>query len=277
MYGEVITAETLTPQLVRLVLGGEGLDAFQPSEPSDSYVNCFFLPDAADYGVPFDADAVRKLPREQRPFPRRMTVRAWNAERRELTIDIAVHGEVGYAGRWALQARTGDRLQFRGPGGGYSPDPDADSYLFVGDESALPAIAACAEAVPAGKPVTIVAEVEDSAGEIPMSSPGELEMRWVHRAGRTDLETLLAEAVATLPRPSGVVSAFIHGEAAATREVRRVLLSRGIVDLDRLSCSPYWARGYGDEQWRAIKGDWVREINAETYEAAVATSQSKPE
>lgn len=268
MYGEVISAELLTPQLVRVVLGGEGLDGFEPSAPSDSYVNCFFLPDGASYGVPFDGDAVRKLPREQRPFPRRMTVRAWDAERRELTIDIAAHGDVGYAGRWALQARPGDRLQFRGPGGGYSPHPDADSYLFVGDESALPAIAASAEVVPAGKPVTIVAEVEDGAGEFKLSSPGQLEVQWVHRAGRDDLETLLADAVAALPRPAGVVSAFVHGEAAATRQVRRVLLSQGIVDLDRLSCSAYWARGYDDEQWRAVKGDWVREMNAETFEAA---------
>lgn len=265
MFGEVVTTERLTPQLIRVVLGGEGLDGFEPIEQTDAYMNCFFLPDDAPYGVPFDG-VPPDLPREQRPFPRRMTVRTWDADRRELTIDIAVHGDTGYAGHWAANARPGDRLQFRGPAGGYSPPPDADAYLFVGDESALPAIAVCAEAVPRGKPVTIVAEVEDDDGEIALSSPGRLDARWVHRAGRTDLDNLLADAVDALPPMAGVVSAFVHGEAAATRAVRRVLLGRRIVEPDRLSSSPYWARGYDDEQWRAVKGDWVRAMNAEVFE-----------
>lgn len=265
MHGEVVSTERLTPQLVRVVLGGDGLDQFADPVTADAYVNCFFLPQQAEYDAPFDEAAVRDLPREQRPFPRRITVRAWDPERRELTLDIAEHGESGYAGRWVRHAAPGDRLQLRGPADGYVPDPAADSYLFVGDESALPAIAACAEFAPAGKPVTVVAEVEDAAGEIELSSPGDLTVHWVHRSDADDLlEDLLPDAVAALPRPDGVVSAFVHGEAVATRGVRRVLLREGIVDLDHLSCSPYWRRGYDDEQWRAIKGDWVREVNAET-------------
>lgn len=264
MYGEVVVTERLTPQLVRVVIGGPGLDDFVLGEDADQYVNCFFLPDAAPYAVPFDDEAVRELPREQRPYPRRITVRAWDAERRELTLDIASHGDLGYAGRWASHARAGDRLQLRGPAGGYRPHADADSYLFVGDESALPAIAACAEAVPAGRPVVVVVEVDDAAGEVELSSPGALEVRWVHRAGRHDgLDDLLAEAVAALPRPTGVVSAFVHGEAAEIRAVRRVLLREGIVAEERMSCSPYWRRGMDDEAWRAVKAAWVRETAAD--------------
>lgn len=270
MYGEVVATKRLTPQLMRVVLGGEGLNGFTMPEGSDAYVNCSFLPAAAPYSVPFDDALVRDLPREQRPYPRRITVRAWDAVRRELTLDIATHGDVGYAGRWVLNAQPGDRLQFRGPADGYRPPSWADSYLFVGDESALPAIAVCAESVPAGRPVTVVAEVEDAAGEIALTSPGKLNVHWVHRAGRADLDTLLANAVAALPRPAGLVSAFVHGEAVATRAVRRVLLSESIVDLEQLSCSPYWRRGHDDEQWRAVKGDWVREMNAETFAPAPA-------
>lgn len=270
MFGEVISTEPLSPHLVRVVLGGPGLEAFEPGDDADQYVNCFFLPDGAPYGVPFDADAVRDLPREQRPFPRRITVRRWDAERRELTLDIAVHGDVGHAGRWANRAVPGDRLQLRGPAGGYRPHGEADTYLLVGDESALPAIAACAEAVPAGRPVVVVVEVEDAGDEIPLHSPGLLDVRWVHRAGHAgDPDRLLADAVAALPRPTGVVSAFVHGEAAATRAVRRVLLGERIVEERLLSCSPYWRRGYDDEAWRAVKGAWVREVAAETFDVRV--------
>ncbi|QDQ98760.1 siderophore-interacting protein [Tomitella fengzijianii] len=264
MYGEVISTETLTPHLMRVVLGGDGLAGFAAPDHADAYVNCFFLPAGAPYGVPFEDAEVRELPREQRPFPRRITVRTWDDARRELTLDIAVHGEEGYAGRWAVAARPGDRLQMRGPAGGYRPHADADAYLFVGDESALPAIAACTEAVPAGRPVRVVAEVHDAGEEIGLDCPGELQVTWVHRAGAADPDRLLADAVAALPRAEGVVSAFVHGEAAATRAVRRVLLAGRLVDPDLLSCSPYWRTGHDDEQWRAVKGAWVRAVAAET-------------
>jgi NADPH-dependent ferric siderophore reductase len=270
MYGEVVSTARLTPHMVRVVLGGKGLDAFEPTVHTDEYVNCFFVPDGAPYAVPFDDEATRDLPRELRPFPRRITVRDWDEDRREVTLDIVAHGDVGYAGRWAARAQPGDRLQLRGPAGAYSPHPDADAYLFVGDESALPAIAASAAAVPPGRPVVIVAEVDDASGEIEIESPGTLQVHWVHRARHADGLENLADTTAALPLPDGVVSAFVHGEAVATRAVRRVLLSRRMVDPDHLSCSPYWCRGYDDEQWRTIKGAWVRQVDAETFDTPPA-------
>ena len=267
MYGEVVSTRQLGSHLVRVVLGGPGLDGFTTTGNADEYVNCYFLPPDAPYAPPFEDEAVRDLPRPQRPRPRRITARSWDDARRELSLDIAAHGDVGHAGRWATRARPGDRLQLRGPAGGYHPHPDAASYLLVGDESALPAIAACAEAVPAGRPVTAVVEVEDAAGQVALHSPGVLDVRWVHRAGRVDTQELLADAVRGLTPPAGPVSAFVHGEAGATRAVRRVLLGRGIVDEAMLSCSPYWRRGLDDEQWRAVKADWVRALAAEDVTA----------
>ncbi|MGJ6980598.1 siderophore-interacting protein [Aestuariimicrobium soli] len=263
MYAEVISSHQLTPDLWRVVLGGPGLDEFSPSEFADSYVNCFFVPEGAPYTVPFDTDETRDLPREQRPFPRRYTVRAWDPDTRQLTLDFVAHGEVGFAGRWARGARPGDLLQLRGPGGEYNPHADADAYLFVGDESALPAIAVACERVPAGRPVTVVVEVENAAGQIELASPGALTVVWVHREGADDPDSLLATAVAALPAPTGRVSAFVHGEAMETRLVRREVLANGRVDPDWLSCSPYWRRGLDDEQWRSIKKDFVRETQAE--------------
>ena len=265
-YGDVVRTERLTPQLVRVVLGGEGLDGFAVPAGADSYVNASFLPHGAPYGVPFEDDAVRGLPREQRPYPRRFTVRHWDDVARELTLDFVVHGDVGHAGRWALHAQPGDRLQLRGPAGDFVPHADADSYLLVGDESALPAIAGSAEAVPAGKPVVAVVEVQDAAGEITLTSPGDLTIVWVHRADATGpVEELLPAAVAALSAEAlpGRVSAFVHGEAVTTRAVRRHLLEHQLVARADLSCSPYWRRGHDDEQWRSVKAAWTREVETD--------------
>ncbi|MDO9457315.1 siderophore-interacting protein [Nocardioides sp.] len=264
MYGEVVSTQVLTPQLIRVVLGGTGLDGIAAPGGTDSYVNAFFVPEGAPYDVPFEDDAVRDLPREQRPYPRRYTVRSWDEAQQQLTLDFVVHGDVGRAGRWAQHAQPGDRLQFRGPAGGWVPEPEADSYLLVGDESALPAIAGSAELVPAGRPVVAVVEVEDAAGEVPITSPGDLTVVWVHRAGAGGpVEDLLPAAVAALAPLPGTVSAFVHGEAVATRAVRRHLLEQGVVDRGHLSCSPYWRRGHDDEEWRAVKGAWTREVEAD--------------
>lgn len=263
MFGTVVRTERLTPHMVRVVLGGEGLDGFAEPAGADAYVNCFFLPAGAAYSPPFDADEVRGLPRDQRPYPRRMTVRRWDAARGELELDIAVHGEVGYAGQWALAAEAGDRLQVRGPAGDFTPPATVDGHLLVGDESAWPAIAACAEAVPAGAPVWAVVEVDTAADELPLASPGDLSVTWLHRDGVADPTSLMVEAVRALDLPAGRLSAFVHGEADSIREVRRHLLTNRLVDPADLSCSPYWRRGHDDEQWRSVKGEWVKRMNAD--------------
>lgn len=260
-YGTVECVEQLTPHMVRVVLGGDGLVNFEAGDWTDSYVNAQFVPAGAAYAVPFDDDEVRGLPREQRPVARRYTVREWDARQRLLSLDFVVHGDDGVAGRWAQAARPGDRLQLRGPSGSYTPDPAADWHLLVGDESALPAIAAALQQVPAGVPVRVVLEVHGPADEITLPCPGELRVTWVHRdahPGPDDL--LLVRAVRRLDRPAGRVHAFVHGEAGATRALRTLLLGEWQIPREDLSCSPYWRRRYTDEGWREIKSAWLAQV-----------------
>ena len=156
MYGEVIRTETLTPSLVRVVLGGDGLADYEHVAFTDAYVNVALPPAGASYAAPFDPAEVRdRLAPEEWPLRRRYTVAGWDAAARELTLDFVVHGDAGAAGPWARDAAPGDRLVLTGPSGGYSPDPTADWHLMVGDESALPAIAASAAAVPAAVPLVV--------------------------------------------------------------------------------------------------------------------------
>ena len=67
MHGEVIETAQLTPSLVRVVLGGEGMAEFTPAPYTDQYVNALFVPDGAPYETPFDLDAARAGPAELRP------------------------------------------------------------------------------------------------------------------------------------------------------------------------------------------------------------------
>src|ERR1700735_2926581 len=191
----VIEASWLTPSMVRVVVGGDDLEGFGVGAVPDHYVKCRF------------ADKMRSY-----------TVRAWDPERRLLTLDFVVHGDRGIAGRWAAQAQPGDTLQITGPGGAYAPDPEADWHLMVGDDAVLPAIAVSLSRVPAGVPVFAVIEVDGPEHRQPLSSPGNLDAVWVHRradAGRDP--SVLLEAVRALSLPAGTGQAFVHGEATTVR------------------------------------------------------------
>lgn len=261
MHGTVEQVERLTPSMVRVVLGGEGLAGYEPTPWTDAYVNLLFLPPDAPYGVPFDVDEARALDRGSWPVPRRFSVRTWDEATRRLTIDFVVHGDEGTAGRWALHAQPGDLLQLAGPSGGYRPEPDAAWHLVVGDESALPAIAASLEAVPGGARAVAVLLVDGPADELALTCPGELEVVWLHRSALTGpAEEALVRAVAAIGLPFEGVRAFVHGEAVETRAVRRHLLGERGVPREALSVSPYWRRTLTDEKWREIKRDWLAEV-----------------
>lgn len=262
MYAEVQRVETLSPDLVRVVLAGGTLDQFEGSDATDAYVNARFLPPESPVQVPFGPDDLDGVADEHRPRPRRFTVRSWDPVDRVLAIDFVVHGDVGYAGRWARNAKPGDRLQFEGPGGSYSPSPDVDWHLLVGDESALGAIGASLDRLGPGERAVVFAVVDTRGAEIDLSSAGDVVVHWLYRdeaeaLGLDDPESWVADGLARVDLPAGTFDVFVHGEAGEVRAVRRHLeVDRG-VDLSSASISPYWRRKHTDEEWRKVKREWM--------------------
>ncbi|MBT2399046.1 siderophore-interacting protein [Streptomyces sp. ISL-100] len=265
---QVVRTERITPHMVRVVLGGEGLAGFAADEFTDHYIKVLFPAAGAVYPEPFDMARIREeFPAEQWPVTRTYTVRAWNAVQRELTVDFVVHGDEGLAGPWAARARSGETVRFLGPGGGYAPDPAADWHLLVGDESALPAIAASLERMPDGAVVHAFVEVAGPEEEQKISTPDGVDVTWLHRGESPVGDTLIA-AVRGLDFPAGDVHAFVHGEAGFVKDLRRHLrMGRGIAR-ERLSISGYWRLGQDDDAWRAIKREWNEQVEREQEPAA---------
>ena len=258
MYGVVEEVVRLTPSMVRVVLGGEGLDEFEPAPFTDQYVNALFVPEGAPYPVPFDVEAARSS--GHRPVGRRYTIRRWDPATRQVTIDFVVHGDIGFAGRWANHAAVGDRLQMVGPTGGYSPSTTADWHLMVGDESALPAICASLEQVRPGIPTLVVVVVDGPDHELELDCPGDLKLQWIHRRSDPGNHGLLLAAVEATDLPAGTVDVFVHGEAGEVRAVRRHLLADRGIPKEGASISPYWRRDFTDEAWREVKAAFVAEM-----------------
>ncbi|KOG45594.1 MULTISPECIES: siderophore-interacting protein [Streptomyces] len=266
----VVRTERLSPHMVRIVLGGEGLREFGVGEYTDHYVKLLFAPAGITYPAPWDLEQIRAdFPRAQWPRQRAYTVRSWDPAHLELTLDFVVHGDEGLAGPWAARVKPGELVRFLGPGGAYAPDPAADWHLLVGDESALPAIAAAMERMPAGARVHALVEIDGPDDELKVATPDGVVPIWLHRGDRPVGEALV-EAVTSLEFPSADVHAFVHGEAGFVKDLRRHLrLERGI-PRERLSISGYWRLGETDEGWRAIKRDWNASVEAEQEHRAAA-------
>ncbi|MEV4604529.1 siderophore-interacting protein [Amycolatopsis sp. NPDC049253] len=246
----VLRKENLTPHMIRIVAGGEGLRDFTPNAFTDAYVKVIFKVPGVEYPEPFDLQRIRaEFPREQCPRMRSYTVRSYDEAAGELVLDFVVHGDEGLAGPWAMRAQPGDELLLAGPGGVYAPRADAGWHLLVGDEAALPAIAASLEVMPAGARAHVFLLVSDASEEQPLVTKADAQITWLHRSAGADL----AAEVKALPWPGEDVHAFVHGEAGFVRELRRYLFAERGVAKESVSISGYWREGKNDEAWREEK------------------------
>ena len=193
-------------------------------------------------GVPIrPAQDLELLLRESsgRRVKRRYTIRSARPEAGELDLDVLLHGDTPGSG-WAIGARPGDEVEFQGPRGKLTLRP-ARAHLLLGDESALPAIAAICEALPDQEPATALIEVDGPDDHLPVAA----HTHWVHRdgspAGQPDLLRAALETVDVSPGAHG----YLMGESRAMIALRSDLERRG-VDHESIFVKGYWNVGRPD-------------------------------
>ncbi|MBT1635657.1 siderophore-interacting protein [Clavibacter michiganensis] len=260
---EVVRTERLAPHLVRVHLGGEGTRAFlEQAVPerlaaTDAYVKLMLPQPGSGVVPPYNLPALRAtLPPEALPAVRTYTLRLADPAAGTAAIDFVLHGEEGLAGPWAASARPGDLIAASGPGGLFRPTPDADvTRVLLGDDSAVPAIAAALAAMPDDARGVSLIEVDGPADELPLAHPAGVEVRWIHRARTPDAVpgAPLVAAARALDRPDGAVEVFAHGERGAMKELRALLQDGWGVDRRALSLSAYWALGRAEDRFQAEK------------------------
>lgn len=232
--------------MVRVVLGGDELADFVSNGSDQRIKLCLPQP-----GKPMPLGRTREevfaLPRDEQPRQRTYTVRWFDAERRELAIDFVVHDHHGPGSEWASEAKPGDQIVTVGPSPAYQPQPSADPLVLIGDETALPAIAAILEELPAEARVTVFAEVADEAEEQTIDSAAEVTWHWLHRervpAGRSDL--LLNALRGTDLGPDPYV--WIGAEADAVHHLREHCQRELGLERRHLYALAYWRRDHADD------------------------------
>jgi NADPH-dependent ferric siderophore reductase len=174
-----------------------------------------------------------------RRVKRRYTIRHARPAGGELDLDVLLHGD-GPGARWGESARPGDVLELQGPRGKLELR-SAAFHLLVGDESALPAIAAISESLPTGERAAALVEVQGAADELPIAC----SVSWIHRgAAAPGSADLLTNALGALTLPAGS-RAYLLGESRAMIALRPVVAGLG-VEHEAIFVKGYWNVGRPD-------------------------------
>ncbi|MEU3739248.1 MULTISPECIES: siderophore-interacting protein [unclassified Streptomyces] len=252
----VLRTEYVTPSMIRVALGGEGL-ARMGSAGRDQRIKVFLphpgqdapvMPDTSEgNAASWYADWLALDP-DVRGIMRTYTTRELRRDPDELIVDFAVHGAApspndGPATSWARSARPGARIGVLAPieeeNGAYDfrPPQDTDWVLLTADESALPAVAAILETLPPAMPTRVWIEVHDLADKQELPTKADAEITWLTEQDATPSAVRAAEL------PSGTPYAWVTGESATVKTVRRHLVGDRGFDRKRISFSGYWRRG----------------------------------
>jgi len=233
---------TITPRMLRVTLAGAELAGFT-SLGFDDHIKLFFPKRPADGAQPTAIPGPGQGPESAERPPMRDYTPRYDAAAGRLHIDFAIH-DAGPATDWALQASVGDSLLIGGPRGSAIIPLEFDWYLFIGDETALPAIGRRLEELPAGSHAVVIAEVEDAAEEQSFPSQARLRVQWVHRRGAPvgSGEGLLA-ALRASEFPSGDCFAWAAAESNVARTLRRALIDERGMNRAWVKAAGYWKRG----------------------------------
>ncbi|MGB8943349.1 MAG: siderophore-interacting protein [Streptomyces sp.] len=252
----VLRTEYVTPSMIRVALGGEGL-ARMGSAGRDQRIKVFLphpgqdapvMPDTSEgNAASWYADWLALDP-DVRGIMRTYTTRELRRDPDELIVDFAVHGAApspndGPATSWARSARPGARIGVLAPieeeNGAYDfrPPQDTDWVLLTADESALPAVAAILETLPPAMPTRVWIEVHDLADKQELPTKADAEITWLTEQDATPSAIRAAEL------PSSTPYAWVTGESATVKTVRRHLVGDRGFDRKRISFSGYWRRG----------------------------------
>lgn len=246
----VVSTENVTPNMQRLVLGGSDLGGF-PEGQESGYIKLLF-PLPGESKLP----TVESIELGALVQMRTYTIRKYDPNALELTVDFVLHGEGEHAGpasHWAKTATPNDEVIIIGPGPSKLVDMSADWFLLAGDMTALPAISCNLEAMPRTGTGYAVIEIHSPADKQPLVKPEGVEIIWVINPHPDRENTRLTDAVKALPWLEGRPSVWAACEFSNMRLLRAYFKQDRAVPREALYVSSYWKIGSTEDQHKIAK------------------------
>jgi len=261
----VLRNTALTPGMVRLTLGGEGLRNFRSTGIGDEYLRLFFPDDSTgELALPI-IDEKGRWTYPEGPSKVRCstyTVRRFRADLGEIDIDFVVH-EGGLASEWAQRAAPGEVITINSPRGLFMPPEETDWYLMVADAAGLPALARIVEEMPETAPVRVFIEVADPAHEQTLRFGPNVTLTWLH-GGNGYGPSGLEEAVRRVPLPETPGYVWASAEQKVVRAIRKYVRHELKFMPARYELVGYWVDKQNDWnlRWDALDSGVREQIEA---------------
>lgn len=189
----------------------------------------------------------RWLVPEDKPLIRTFSVRAFRRNACEIDIDFALHADSGPATRFAQQAQEGDVLAISGPGGPHPMLQPARHYYMAGDLTALPAISAMIEDMPADSDghIALLVPTSDAIQDLPV--PDKVTLTWVI-GNSADSDKL---TVPFLQRGMENINSYFWfgGEENIVVPLRNHVRRNMEVDRTAIYAVPYWRDGKDEDAY----------------------------
>ncbi len=228
----VIRKQNITPNMLRITLGGENIQTI-PEDQESGYVKLIF-------------------PKEgQKPLFRTYTIRHQRAH--EIDIDFVLHDDAGPASSWAKQAKADDIILVGGPGPKKLIEESTDWHILVGDMTALPAISVNLEKLPTHAKGYAVIEVTSKEDIQPLKHPSGIKLKWVVNPHPGENSHALLDEVKSLAWLPGSVSAWVACEFSAMKTLRNFFKNDVKLEKDNFYISSYWKLGINEDQHKEVK------------------------
>lgn len=250
--------------MVRVTLGGEGLQAFRSTGIGDEYLRLFF-PDAetGELALPtIGADGRWSYP-EGRSKVRcsTYTVRRFDDASHELDIDFVIHPG-GQASDWAQNAVPGDEITTNAPRGLYHRPETAQWQVWLADATGLPAVSRLLE-LPPVVPTRVFIEVPDADHQLPLPASELVSVTWLH-GGNGHSASHLADVMARLKLPASPGYLWAAGEQKVVRSIRKFVRQQLGWPSEHYELVGYWVDQQQEwtARWEALDPTIRAEIEA---------------
>lgn len=237
----------LTPNMIRVTFAGPELDGFPEGREGG---NCkLMFPDAGESRDAFK----QRLSSGLMPVKRTYTVRSYDAEAGEMSIDFVAHGDEGPASKWASSAVEGSFLAFGGPSGPKVTHFEADFYLVAADPSAIPVAAATLEAMPRNAKGVAIFEVTSPEDKQEIDAPEGIEFHWLVQPDPHQPSTQQEDFIRAMDWPEGRVQTCIAGESGVIKSLRGFLHNEKQLPKQDVYISGYWKIGLIEDEHQKMK------------------------
>lgn len=234
----VATVTELSPQMRRITFVGDELESTIPTIRLSPATHIKLVV-PSNGALPAVVDgAITPVEGQTTPM-RDYTIRRFNAQTRELTLDFVLH-EHGAAGLWAINAKPGDEVLIVGPRGSKIYPSGYARYVLGADETAMPAAERWIEEAPEGAVLDLFVLVEDASWVRKLPAHPGLTLTWLYRGDGANLADAM---INTITSDDGKTFVWASGEATSLQPLRRHLRGDAGFSNDQISIHGYWKLG----------------------------------